>query len=309
MQAGVVRDQLTGLDWTQEAQLFVGTLPDAQAYIASMNAGTAPNFGRTDWRLPTWKEFLSLMDRGHQDPAIPPDAPFNVDTTKYYWTSTPEADAIFMYYGHSDDNDRYKPTNLYNVWAVAGGSSVTAPYQVIASRPGEPGIQWDASRFIDNGDGTVTDRLARLMWSKSMSEAGKLLGWQEALAYVASMNAAMAPNHGYTDWRLPTIVELESVVYHSNPTVSLPPGHPFLLPPPEPGLSAPAIWSSTSYTKPLAPNSAFCINLALGLHSGGNDKGNTLGVWPVRTLPPSCGNSVCDEGEDCHTCAADCGGC
>jgi hypothetical protein len=285
IQGGVVRDRLTELDWTQDAKLFVGTLADAKAYVDAMNAGTAPNFGRADWRLPTWKEFLSLLDRGHQLPSISSDAPFvDIDTSTYYWTSTPEVTAIFLGYGHSDNNDRYDPNHLYNVWAVAGDSPKSAVYSVIASRPGEPGVQWDASRFHDNGDGTVTDGLVRLMWSKSMSEAGKLLPWLDALAHVQAMNNGTAPNHGFTDWRLPTSVELESVVYHSSSSVSLPPGHPFLLPPPD-NTNAPTVWSSTSYA--VSPVSAFCMVVSLGLHSGGNAKLNSLGVWPVRTLKPS----------------------
>jgi hypothetical protein len=286
VQGGVVHDRLTELDWSQDATLFVGTLADAKAYVASMNAGTAPNFGRTDWRLPTWKELLSVVDRGHTLPAISPDAPFvHIDMSTYHWTSTPEVDALLLYFGDSDDNDRYDPGHLYNVWAVAGESPTSAIYPVIASHPGEPGVQWDASRFHDNGDGTVTDRLVRLMWSKSMSEPGQLLPWLDALAYVQSMNNGTAPNHGFTDWRLPTSVELESTVYHSSSSAgaSLPPGHPFLLPP-QFGSNAPTVWSSTGYA--MQPMLAHCLVVSVGRHSGGNAKLNPWGVWPVRTLNP-----------------------
>ena len=163
---GVVIDRLTELYWTKNARVALGTLDEVNQYIEEMNAGLADNYGRTDWRLPTWKEFLSLLDRGRINPTLPEGAPFdNVDTSTYYWTGTSHARAIFLYYGHSDNNDRYSPSNMYNLWPVAGTSSINSPYPVIASYIGENGIWCGASRYVDNGDETVTDILIGVMWS------------------------------------------------------------------------------------------------------------------------------------------------
>lgn len=59
--------------------------------------------------------------------------------------------------------------------------------------------------YIDNGDGTVTDQATGLMWQQS--DDGVERTWEEALEY--SENLALA---GYSDWRLPDIRELESIV-------------------------------------------------------------------------------------------------
>jgi hypothetical protein len=57
----------------------------------------------------------------------------------------------------------------------------------------------------------VTDRATGLVWTKS--DSAKALNWQEALAWVARMNAA---NHlGHDDWRLPDVKELQSIVDYS----------------------------------------------------------------------------------------------
>ena len=62
--------------------------------------------------------------------------------------------------------------------------------------------------FHDNGDGTITDRATGLTWSRA--DSGKGMNWQEALAWVQQKNA----EHylGHSDWRLPTVKELQSIV-------------------------------------------------------------------------------------------------
>jgi hypothetical protein len=66
----------------------------------------------------------------------------------------------------------------------------------------------NASSFIDNGNGTITDSATGLMWTQDDSANG--LNWEEALAWVVQMNAA---NYlGNNDWRLPNAKELQSIV-------------------------------------------------------------------------------------------------
>ena len=62
--------------------------------------------------------------------------------------------------------------------------------------------------FTDNGSGTITDNATGLMWSQDDSGSG--LNWEEALAYIEAQNDA---NYlGYSDWRLPNVKELQSIV-------------------------------------------------------------------------------------------------
>ena len=77
-------------------------------------------------------------------------------------------------------------------------------------------------RYVDNGDGTVTDKSTDLMWEKDGSGAGVVfftetgnVTWAGAIAYCENLSLA-----GYTDWRLPNINELNSIVdYSRNPTI------------------------------------------------------------------------------------------
>jgi len=71
------------------------------------------------------------------------------------------------------------------------------------------GVAWPGSRFTDNSDGTMTDNLTGLMWTKDASYPGPpacdlstvARNWQDALNYVACLNTN---NYlGYSDWRIP----------------------------------------------------------------------------------------------------------
>lgn len=65
-----------------------------------------------------------------------------------------------------------------------------------------------ANEFVDNGDGTVTDRSTGLMWQKDGSIDG--MKWQDAKKYVNKLNTEKYA--GLSDWRLPTIEELVSLM-------------------------------------------------------------------------------------------------
>lgn len=58
--------------------------------------------------------------------------------------------------------------------------------------------------FSNNQDGTITDNITNLMWSKSHT---KKLTWDEALDYARYSKAS-----GFNDWRIPTIKELYSLI-------------------------------------------------------------------------------------------------
>ena len=62
--------------------------------------------------------------------------------------------------------------------------------------------------FVDNGDGTVTDRATGLMWEKEGSPSR--LFWRDVKEYVTDSNQNR--HLGFSDWRIPTIEELASLI-------------------------------------------------------------------------------------------------
>ncbi|MBF0258428.1 MAG: DUF1566 domain-containing protein [Desulfamplus sp.] len=62
----------------------------------------------------------------------------------------------------------------------------------------------NSPQYTDNGDGTITDNVTSLMWQQ---DPGSKMTYDAAVAGASSFNLA-----GYTDWRLPTIKELYSLI-------------------------------------------------------------------------------------------------
>ena len=63
-------------------------------------------------------------------------------------------------------------------------------------------------RFIDNGDGTVTDTHLNLMWAQTDNQAD--IFWENAAGWIKTDFADQIGTR-YSDWRLPTINELTSL--------------------------------------------------------------------------------------------------
>ena len=88
--------------------------------------------------------------------------------------------------------------------AGCGGDTSTSPTPTLTSPSGS---------YTDNGNGTVTDNRTGLLWQQG--EPG-IMTWFDAMTYCD--NLALG---GYTDWLLPNITELESIIDNSkyNPAI------------------------------------------------------------------------------------------
>ncbi|MBW1980141.1 MAG: DUF1566 domain-containing protein [Deltaproteobacteria bacterium] len=65
-----------------------------------------------------------------------------------------------------------------------------------------------SERFVDNGNGTVTDTQTGLMWQKD--PAPERVTWPEAQRFISYLNKIKFA--GYEDWRLPNNEELSSLL-------------------------------------------------------------------------------------------------
>lgn len=72
---------------------------------------------------------------------------------------------------------------------------------------GKP-LEYCENDFEDNGNRTITDHATGLMWQKSVSGRGYMC--TEAETYILKLNSGKFA--GYTDWRLPTVDELKSLI-------------------------------------------------------------------------------------------------
>ncbi len=246
---GTVTDKLTGLMWAKDANLDNGTMPwnDAIDYANNLSLGSAGcGNNYTDCRLPNIKELLSLIDYGNYNVVLPSGHPFSKVQESYYWSSTTGrnpnisdyAFKVSLVEGRVDKSYKHNTIHYeYCVWPVRGetiGSPAPVPKtgQIDEYREGDDGfhqkgVDWPDPRFYDHGDGTVTDILTGLMWTKDANING-VMWWYNAMDYAHDLSlGGEGCGNNYKDWRLPNVKELLSLIDYGNYEPALTSGHPF----------------------------------------------------------------------------------
>lgn len=220
---GTVTDLNTGLMWQRDP----GEKVTWDAAVAG--AGTFRLGGHTDWRLPTIKELYSLIQ-------------FDGVTGRSAETSKPYLDTDYFAFSYGDasigerfidaqycSSTEYVSTTMNGKETVFGvnfadGRIKGYPKYMPGPRGGRAKAffclyvrgnpSYGQNSFVDNGDGTVTDRATGLMWMRDDSgalgvgEAGDgRLNWEQALDWAENLTYA-----GHGDWRLPNAKELQSIV-------------------------------------------------------------------------------------------------
>ena len=214
---GTITDLQTGLMWQKRPDFVTRSWENAGKYAKSLKLAAYD-----DWRLPTIKELFSIADfRGN----IRTRTPY-IDT-KYFDFQYPDTST-----GARNIDAQYWSSNLYIGTTMRGDRSTfgfnfadgrikSYPISFGGGLRRRPelrrlrkyvrcvrGSAYGKNNFVDNGDGTVTDRATGLMWMKA--DSGKTMNWEQALEHAESLEYA-----GYDDWRLPNVKELQSIVDYS----------------------------------------------------------------------------------------------
>ena len=101
--------------------------------------------------------------------------------------------------------------NIQRFSLIFIGVALLVPCRPYVARSAEqadmhkPPLVVAAERFVDNGDGTVTDTRRRLMWQQD--DNGKEVTFAEAQRYCRDLRLS-----GHADWRLPKPEEGETAV-------------------------------------------------------------------------------------------------
>lgn len=152
------------------------------------------------------------------------------------------------------------------------------------------GSTCDAPRFVDNGDGTVTDNLTGLDWEQTTDDSNvtdkdNVFSWEMARYSFLAGNPGHGMNHGYNsfsfvdcvagkcDWRLPSVAELQTILTEPYPCTTSPCIASILGP-----TIAGEYWTSTT----LADNGAYAWSVAFG--TGDVMYLDKLGSRPVRAV-------------------------
>lgn len=234
---GTVRDNLTGLVWLADAGCLTpapwATALGEVIQLASGMCGLADGSAAGDWRLPNLNELESVVDVSASNPAITAGAPFTHVSTGIYWSSTsywggeagsPNAWTIRFSDGrYINDGIANSKTGASNgVWAVKGSGTGAAaalpatgmyvPYSSGDDGNLRTGIPLTYPRWIDNGNGTITDTMTGLIWLKKADCMQQ--PWSAALAAVqtlASGQCGLTDGSVPGDWRMPNRNEMQSL--------------------------------------------------------------------------------------------------
>ena len=208
---GTVTDLNTGLMWQQTPDLDdKSTFAEAVAEASGLSLA-----GYGDWRLPTVKELYSLIDfRGSSrnldayidvayfDFRFGDESRGERSIDAQYWTSTEyvgttmNGDATTFGVNFADGRIKGYPSE-----AVGRPSNVATRFVRYVRGNTEYGV----NDFVDNEDGTVTDRATGLSWQQA--DDGTTRNWEQSLAYCEGLVLG-----GSSDWRLPNAKELQSIV-------------------------------------------------------------------------------------------------
>jgi len=235
-QDGTVTDHLTGLIWLKNAGCFNATdwftALNNVSQLASGVCGLTDESIAGQWRVPNLNELESLIDVSASDPALPAGGWFSNVSDSIYWTSTsywggeggsPRAWTIRLSDGRymNDSSANLKASANNAVWAVRGGGGGTIELQAtgmyvpyVSGDDGSlrTGVPLTYPRFIDNGNGTITDSVTGLIWLK---QANCISGqWSDALTSIstlASGQCGLSDGSTAGNWRMPNRNELQSL--------------------------------------------------------------------------------------------------
>jgi len=198
---GTITDLNTGLMWQQDPSSQTFTYYQAQDHCEDLELA-----GYDDWRAPNLKELFSISNFNSGWPYL---------NTNYFTLAS----------GQVTKDEQYWSSNHYVGVTVEGGSDaafgvnhVTGHIKAYPANAGGPiggkyvravrGNTYGENEFVDNGDGTISDNASGLMWTQDDLEDE--IEWKDALAYAENSEYA-----DYTDWKLPDVKELHSIVDYS----------------------------------------------------------------------------------------------
>ena len=228
---GTVSDLTNQVMWVKnDTWIELGRLVtwhESQDYAKEMNEKKFA--GHSNWRIPNASEAKFLFAEEHintdveggeihLNPVFPSGCGFST------WTSETRGAKAAM---------GYDLRSAYEYWLAKENEGFPSAVRLVRQLKSKAEGVDGEPRFVNNGDGTVTDKETQLMWKESDSylELDKWISWEEAKNYISSLNQHRSA--GFVDWRMPTRKEVQTIFDPGNPvtdkycdTILLAPGFP-----------------------------------------------------------------------------------
>ena len=132
-------------------------------------------------------------------------------------------------------------------------------------------------RWCDHGDGTITDMTTGLVWLQDANHFEGVMNWQSAMDAADGLIFPDDPA-GYSDWRLPTVNELQSLIDYSQYFPALPPRHPFT------NVFLDCYWTAIPYAAPAEDvgDRVWYVDITSGYSYTAPKAVEPMYAWPVR---------------------------
>lgn len=197
--------------------------------------------GYTDWRLPNYNESMSILNRT-KDYNI--DDNFNY-TCSFHWTSTSSPKVSqwssgFNYVAYRSNDGlpfgkEWSDWNSADIRCVRGGHSIARPnfktsvnayristgqktsYNQNGSLVKNNSLKDDGyyksglRRSYERNNEIVIDQATGLQWQDNVEAKSITYQWKGAMGYCSNLVLG-----GYSDWRLPDVIELNSIINYGN---------------------------------------------------------------------------------------------
>ncbi|WP_303851626.1 putative Ig domain-containing protein [Seleniivibrio woodruffii] len=183
----IVTDKLNGVMWQDDASVNVLSLSDASTYCSNLVLG-----GYDDWYLPDMWTFNSIMDYGRSPAFV--SIFQNLDVAATYWTTSQYTFYAILFSG----NGRITNVNSFILPAPVNPVKCCRYTQIIY---GFPVFKRDHNTKIVDAKGSM------LQWDDDTTAATSTAAWSDAVTYCENKTL-----NGLTDWRLPNIKEMMSIL-------------------------------------------------------------------------------------------------
>ncbi len=202
----IVTDNVTSLQW-QDSETITKPWVTEESWNAGNYNDTSGDTAATycselilgdyrDWRLPSIKELLTIVDNSKISPSID-DSVFFVDNNLPHWSST-----NYVYF--SEDTNAWL-VNFYDGDDFYTSKSASSYVRCVR------GEQLDNPNFFRNNTSeVVTDITTSLQWQDNDVVVSTERTWINAIDYCENLTLG-----GEDDWRLPNKIELLSIMDYS----------------------------------------------------------------------------------------------
>ena len=173
----VITDTKLGLMWQDNsaAKSTKKNWKSAKSYCKNLSFG-----GYSDWRLANNIELLTIVDYDRNTPAIIPS--FENANSERYWSA-----------------DKYKYENYTAAWTI--------DFRIGYSGFSDPKKELNLRCLRGESKNNIIDSQKNLQWQDNSDSATIEKTWGKAISYCDSLIL-----NGFSDWRLPSIHELSTIV-------------------------------------------------------------------------------------------------